>query len=547
MSRTFLKRLPAWFWIWAVLTGTMLAVRPALPVDETRYLAVAWEMWWRGSIAVPYLNGVFYDGKPPLFFWLMQLGWGLFGVNEWWPRALAPLFGLADLVLVGAIARRLWGAAHPAVTLAPLILLGSIYWALFCASTMFDVLLGFFALLTVYAFVRAWQEGGARYFILAGAALGGGILCKGPVVFLPALFIVLTAPWWMGPQRAARIGWRGWYGGALGAAAIAGLIAAAWLIPMALASDSDYLKNMLFKQNAGYVSDSFSHARPIWWYLPLLPALLFPWTCWPRAWRAIAAPGAALRDPGVRLCLAWAVPVLITFSLISGKQAHYLLLMFPAVALLLGRLLPEADRGRDRSILVVAAVPVAVGAALIIAAAAGLFPAQRAAWIAQIPAPVPYAVGAGLIGVGLAVAAARGASLESRVVALAAAGCAVLLVVITGFMRASGPAYDMRPTSAFLSTLEREGAPLALAAHYSGEFNFYGRLKTRIEPTPPSLVPSWGLEHPDGYVIAFYPVAQWPLAAKTVPVHQSLHRGGGIAVWRARDLARQPALLPSFK
>jgi hypothetical protein len=54
MSKASLMRLPAWFWIWALLAGPMLVMRPALPVDETRYLAVAWEMWWRGSIAVPY-------------------------------------------------------------------------------------------------------------------------------------------------------------------------------------------------------------------------------------------------------------------------------------------------------------------------------------------------------------------------------------------------------------------------------------------------------------------------------------------------------------
>src|SRR5262245_37816205 len=141
MSKVSFARLPYWFWMWAVLVGAVLLLRPALPVDETRYLAVAWEMWWRGSVAVPYLNGAFYDGKPPLCFWLMQLGWLVFGVNEWWARSLAPLFGLANLMLVAAIARRLWGPGQTA-ELAPAILAGSLWWSLLCASTMFDMLLG---------------------------------------------------------------------------------------------------------------------------------------------------------------------------------------------------------------------------------------------------------------------------------------------------------------------------------------------------------------------------------------------------------------------
>ncbi|VAW80265.1 Polymyxin resistance protein ArnT, undecaprenyl phosphate-alpha-L-Ara4N transferase; Melittin resistance protein PqaB, partial [hydrothermal vent metagenome] len=45
----------------AVLLGALqLWLRPLLPVDETRYLSVAWEMWWRGDFLVPYLNGEAY-------------------------------------------------------------------------------------------------------------------------------------------------------------------------------------------------------------------------------------------------------------------------------------------------------------------------------------------------------------------------------------------------------------------------------------------------------------------------------------------------------
>jgi 4-amino-4-deoxy-L-arabinose transferase-like glycosyltransferase len=539
MSKGLFIRLPVWFWIWAALVGAVLAMRPALPVDETRYLAVAWEMWWRGSIAVPYLNGEFYDGKPPLFFWLMQLGWRAFGVSEWWPRALAPLFGLADLVLVAAIARRLWGTRQ-AVELAPVILVGSVWWAFFCASTMFDIMLGFFALASVYALLRAWR-GELRYFALAGVALGCGILAKGPVVFLPALAVVLAAPWWMGSQRAS---WGAWYGGALGAAAIAGLIALAWLVPMGLGSTPDYLENMLFKQTAGYVADSFSHARPVWWYLIVLPGVLFPWTFWPRAWRAMVASGSAPGDPGVRLCLAWAVLVLIVFSLISGKQAHYMLMIFPPVALLLARLLPEADRGRDATVLVVAGALVVLGCGFVLAGMVGRVPGGRAVWLAQAPVSTAYLVGAALIGLACAVAVTRAASLATRVKVLAAVGAAGVVVLSGGFMHASGGAYDVRKTSAVIAALEAKGAPMTINMHYSGEFSFYGRLKSRIEPSAPWELPEWLDANPEGYVIAVYPANQWPPATTKKPVHTALHRGGALMVWRARDVLSEPQLLP---
>ena len=72
--------------LWFALLLLSLLTRPLLPVDETRYLAVAWEMWQRGDFLVPFLNGAPYSDKPPLFFWLMHAGWWLFGVTEWWPR-----------------------------------------------------------------------------------------------------------------------------------------------------------------------------------------------------------------------------------------------------------------------------------------------------------------------------------------------------------------------------------------------------------------------------------------------------------------------------
>ena len=46
-----------------------------MPVDETRYLAVAWDMWREGNFLVPHLNGEPYSHKPPLLFWLIHLAY----------------------------------------------------------------------------------------------------------------------------------------------------------------------------------------------------------------------------------------------------------------------------------------------------------------------------------------------------------------------------------------------------------------------------------------------------------------------------------------
>ena len=74
-------------------------VLPIMPVDETRYLSAAWEMWSHHSFLVPILNGLPYSHKPPLLFWLMHSCWALFGVNEITPRLIPGLFSLFNLIL----------------------------------------------------------------------------------------------------------------------------------------------------------------------------------------------------------------------------------------------------------------------------------------------------------------------------------------------------------------------------------------------------------------------------------------------------------------
>ena len=112
-----------------------------MPVDETRYLAVAWEMWQRGDFLVPFRNGAAYSHKPPLLFWLFHLGWAVFGVNDIWPRLLSPLLALATLGVTARIAATLWPDAPWRAERSAWILLGCVVFAVFAGMAMFDMLL----------------------------------------------------------------------------------------------------------------------------------------------------------------------------------------------------------------------------------------------------------------------------------------------------------------------------------------------------------------------------------------------------------------------
>ncbi|MDP3123130.1 MAG: glycosyltransferase family 39 protein, partial [Thiobacillus sp.] len=335
----------------AALTATVLFTRPLSPVDETRYVGVAWEMWLRGDFLVPFKNGEAYSHKPPLLFWMIHAGWALFGVNDTWPRLVLPLFSAGALGLTFLLARRLWPQHNALGGQAALILASTLLWMVFSTALMFDVMLAFWVLVGMHGILSA-AEGKRRGFVLLGIAIGLGVLTKGPVILLNLLPITVLAPWWNPGLK-----WPRWFAGVVLAVLLGAAIALAWAIPAGYAGGEAYRNAIFWGQTADRMVESFAHARPFWWYLPLLPLLLFPWCVWPGLWQALAHHRARGLDRGTRFCLAWMLPVFIALMFISGKQPHYLLPLFPAFALLAARVL--ADRPAHR-----VGVPAALVAAL---------------------------------------------------------------------------------------------------------------------------------------------------------------------------------------
>ena len=126
-------------------------------------------------------------------------------------------------------------------------------------------------------------------------------------------------------QRAPRR----WYGRGLLGVLLGGAMLLAWALPAGFSGGEAYRQRLFFTQTAGRVVDKLAdgkdlqnHAEPFWFYLQWLPALLFPFSGWPRIWVAVAS----LRRPletGLRFALCWLVPTFLVFSLISGKQLYY--------------------------------------------------------------------------------------------------------------------------------------------------------------------------------------------------------------------------------
>ncbi|HQT00896.1 MAG: glycosyltransferase [Hydrogenophilales bacterium 16-64-46] len=511
----------------ALLAAVTLTTRPYIPIDETRYVSVAWEMWLRGDFLVPFKNGETYSHKPPFMFWMFQAGWAVFGVNEWWPRLVSPLFSAAGLVLTHALARRLW-PAHPGLAgRVVLILVSSLLWVIFSTSAMFDVLLAFWVLVGMHGVLSA-AAGRRRGFILIGLAIGFGVLTKGPVVLLNLLPVAVLAPWWNPGLR-----WGRWAGGLLLAVALGAAIALAWAIPAGMAGGEAYRNAIFWGQTADRMVDSFAHRRPFWWYLPLLPLILFPWFVWPGMWRAAAQHRRAGLDRGSRFCLAWMLPVFVAFSFVSGKQPHYLLPLLPAFALFAARVL--ADRPASR-----VGLPAGLAALLglvLVLAGSGQIDALRD----KVDALPPLWPGLALVAVA-ALAWFAGRRARAALPALALLGTGLFALLQLAAARSIEPLYDVKPMAEAIRQVQDSGRTVANLARYHAQYQFLGRLREPLVELKGAEIRPWLEAHPTDYAVVYLP--NRGDMRDVVARHQQAYRGGEAVLVEAKTAI---SLLPQAK
>jgi 4-amino-4-deoxy-L-arabinose transferase-like glycosyltransferase len=497
----------------AGLTALIILTRPLTPIDETRYVSAAWEMWLRGDFLVPFKNGSPYSDKPPFLFWMFQAGWALFGVNDLWPRLVLPLFSAGGLLLTYGLARRLWPQHAGLGGQAALVLISMLLWIVFSTSIMFDVLLSFWVLFGLHG-VLAAAEGKRHGFVLLGVAIGLGVLTKGPVILLNLLPVVALAPWWNPGLK-----WGRWFGGTLLAVLLGAAIALSWALPAGFSGGEAYRNAIFWGQTANRMVESFAHRRPFWWYVPLLPFLLFPWFAWPAWWKALIQHRRAGLDRGSRFCLAWMLPVFIAFCLISGKQPHYLVPLFPAFALLTVRLL--VDRA-DTHVGLPALLAAMLGGVMILAAAGQISTVNRL----EVALP-PVWPGALLTGLALAawMAGRRGIAPVPNLALLGVAALALMQVTV---MHSVEPIYNIKSMALAIKQVQDEGRPVANIAKYHAQYQFLGRLEAPLTEVRGPQAAQWLAAHPEAYAVVYLDNRR-QLAGVSARFKQ-VYRGGGVVL-----------------
>jgi 4-amino-4-deoxy-L-arabinose transferase-like glycosyltransferase len=481
-----------------------------LDPDEGRNGEVAREMMAGGDFVLPRLDGLPYLDKPVLYFAADALSQRLLGVGETAARLPSLLFALATAALTGWFAGRLFGPrarriAAVAAIAAPLPIA-------FARTVIFDSALTFFMVLALCALYLAVEARAAaamapagsylRWTALAWAAMGLGVLTKGPVALaVPLLAAVPYAVY----RRASRAVWH-----PLGPALLV-LCIGPWIWAMSRRVP-EFLHYALVTETWQRVTTAeMNREGPAWFYVPCLLAGALPWSVlvlagWrrsrrPRGDEAADSPGLpdgqprnprlngddAPVSPGLpdgrqpaarrgllnlrleprRLYLRlWVAVPFVLFSLSHSKRPQYILPLLPAVAIMAAKVWVDAEDAAEKAARAPAETAVGTTPAVdapAAATAAGRRPANEVsggsfAGRRHFLRVVPGARAAGVTWLALAILCAAGPAVLPRIHSQRL----VHVTLLPPTLLALGAAFLLGAAAVLLGTRRRRGSALLL-------------------------------------------------------------------------------------
>jgi len=312
---------------------------PPVDRDEARFAQATKQMIESGDyIDIRYQDEVRYK-KPVGIYWL-QAGVVKVAESVGLPQARTQiwLYRIPSLLgATGAVLLTYWAAlafvTRRTAYLAGVMMATSLLLGVEARLAKTDAMLLLCCVAALGVMARAYLQSTDRdigwgHALILWTALAVGILLKGPlilmVVGLAAVSLAIadrSARWLMRLRPLVGILWLL-------------ILVLPWFVAiMARAGDSFLQESVAQDLLAKVFRGQETHGAPPGYYL-----LLFWFTFWPAApLAAIVAPSVwrERREPATRFLLAWIVPSWIVFELVITKLPHYVLPLYPAIAILI--------------------------------------------------------------------------------------------------------------------------------------------------------------------------------------------------------------------
>lgn len=300
-----------------------LGSNPLQSWDEAIYAQSAKEMVHTGEYLTPHWNGERFLQKPPLAIWATAFVFHIGGVSETTARTVSALAGVGCMLLTFLIGSMFLRKSEAFA--ASLVLLITPHFFNYARQGSMDVLLTFFMLLCLFAFLKSTDH--PRWWLLFGVSGGLAIMTKGVaaaplfVAVLAALFLASPSVWklrkfWIGLVLLIVIG-------------------GTWHIVMLSFYGSEffneYVGKQIFARSAQIVDGQ--PQRPAF-YLTILALGFLPFS--------LLLPFATARIYKHRhfplVIVIFGATMLVMYSAVSTKHPWYIVPVYPVAALMIASL-----------------------------------------------------------------------------------------------------------------------------------------------------------------------------------------------------------------
>src|SRR3990167_3915979 len=308
---------------------------PPIDRDESRFAQSSKQMVESGDYVDIRIQDVPRYKKPIGAYWLQALSAKTTGVvDKIWsyrvPSLLAAILSVLALFWfgIGIIGGR--GAFISALLFgSSLLLIFEAHMAKTDALLLLSVVAAQCSLFTIYV-----KRDSNRYLsTLFWVAQGFGILIKGPITPIISFLTIITLLV-IDKYKREEMVWLRYLRFPFGIAIVL-IMVLPWLVVITRVSDGDFIRESLGRD---FFSKAFStqesHGFFPGYYLLLFPVTFFPGTLYLFSRLRLFWRNRGRRE--VCFALAWIVPSWILFEFMPTKLPHYVLPLYPAIALLIG-------------------------------------------------------------------------------------------------------------------------------------------------------------------------------------------------------------------
>jgi len=373
--------------------------------NEAFYVETPKQMVRSGDYINPEFNGEPRMNKPVLSYWVVAGFYQVFGVSVGVERAAIAVGAVGILLATFLFGRALGGTTVGLV--ATLILATAPRFVMFSRRIFIDIWVTMFMVLALACFLLAETrpQHRRRYLWLMYAAIGLGVLTKGPVALLfPAAAI---GTWLLLERRLGDLRHMHLFSGTL---IVLAIVVPWWAVIYAQQGWAPVAAFWLGENVGRFTEPMQPGARDVLFYIPVVLGDLFPWTVfvigglvwgarslWLSARSGVtrAGHGAVEAAPYASLLMLWVVWHVGVFSFSQTKQDLYIFPVVPALAALAACVMTHAVTSGARWL----SPGIGVSAVLMVIVGGGLF------WLFGAPAQIHQIAGADLLAAVLGVGA----------------------------------------------------------------------------------------------------------------------------------------------